>query len=225
MSVRPFWLSASNRSVQFARSTESTGLAQSTRSAQPARSFKPARSVKKWFRARGALLALTLCLVVPVLVKSISAAQEAQVRSAIYANVASSIEVEAPVEIHWADLAIGTNVSPAQRINVKSNLPYSLKMRSVTRTHLAEYDLVNQEFVSGGRSLSETLMWRLADPASENIEISRTDAVIRAANPPTSDSGEHFDICFVQEVGYGDERLPDGKAYRIDVIFTAVQDV
>lgn len=184
-------------------------------------SFASTRS----FLARVMLLGLVLCSVVSVLAGSISTAQEAQVRSAIYANVASSIEIEAPVEIQWADLAIGVNVSPVQRINVKSNRPYSLKMRSVTRTHLAEYDLVSQQFVSGGKSLSETLTWKLADPSSEAREISRSDEVIRAANPPTSDSGEDFDICFVQEVGYGDERLPEGRAYRIDVIFTAVQDV
>lgn len=186
----------------------------------PSWSFLSVRSV----RLRAALLGLTLCSVA-ALTRSISAAEEAQARSAIYANVAGSIEIQAPLEIQWADLAIGVNVSPVQRISVKSNRPYSLKMRSVTRTHLAEYDLVSQEFVSGGRTLYESLMWRQADSASEARKVSRSDEVIQAASPPTSDSGQHFDICFVQEVGYGDERLPEGKAYRIDVVFTAVQDV
>jgi hypothetical protein len=213
------------RSVQSSRTVQSPSLVQSARPVQCTSSVQCSGPVHKRFGVRAALLGLTLCSVVCLLAESISIAQQAQVRSAIYANVASSIEIEAPVEIQWADLAIGINESPVQRINVKSNQPYSLKMRSVTRTHLAEYDLVSQEFISGGKSLSETLMWRLADPASETRAISRTDVVIRAANPPTRDSGENFDICFVQEVGYGDERLPDGKAYRIDVIFTAVQDV
>lgn len=183
-------------------------------------SLVSARSV----RLKVVLLGLAL-FSVAALPKSIGAAEEAQARSAIYANVASSIEIQAPLELQWADLAIGVNVSPVQRINVKSNRPYSLKMRSVTRTHLAEYDLVSQEFISGGRSLSESLMWQQADSGSEARKVSRSDEVVQAANPATSDSGRHFDICFVQEVGYGDERLPEGRAYRIDVIFTAVQDV
>ncbi|NLH14210.1 MAG: hypothetical protein GX476_07155 [Firmicutes bacterium] len=95
----------------------------------------------------------------------------------------------------------------------------------MTRTHLAEYDMDSQQWVTGGRSLSETLKWRLSDDESQPLSVSRSDVDIAASNPATTSSGQAFDICFVQEIVFADEQLEDGKVYRIDVIFTAVQDV
>ena len=42
----------------------------------------------------------------------VSLAEQAQARTAIYANVSSSIEIEAPSEIQWNDLCLVLNVSP-----------------------------------------------------------------------------------------------------------------
>lgn len=182
--------------------------------------------VSFWTVRRGtAVMGLGLCLAAAVLVRSVSDAGEVQARAAIYANVSSSIEIEAPSEIHWSELYLGTNVSPPQQIRVRSNKPFTIKMRSVSRTHMGEYDLEGEQWITGGKSLSETLMWKWADEESEPTKISRSDTDIVVAHPPTSDSGSLFDICFVQEIVYSDEHLPEGKAYRIDVIFTAVQDV
>ncbi|HQD17717.1 MAG TPA: hypothetical protein PK128_03405 [Bacillota bacterium] len=174
---------------------------------------------------RCALVGIMLAFFLGAVAEPVSLAEQAQARTAIYANVSSSIEIEAPSEIQWNDLCLGTNVSPPQRIRVRSNKPFTLKMRSVTRTHLAEYDLDSQQWVTGGRSLSETLKWRFSDDESQPLSVSRSDVDIAAANPATTSSGQAFDICFVQEIVFADEQLEDGKVYRIDVIFTAVQDV
>mgnify|MGYP000991010904 CR=1 FL=1 len=174
---------------------------------------------------RPILLGLAFCAIGLALVGATSVAGQAQARTAIFANVSSSIEIEVPSEIQWGDLCLGTNVSVPQQVRVRSNKPFTLKIRSVTRTHMAEFDLTTQEWVTGGRSLSESLRWKLLDGESEPVQLSRTDMDIMAACPPTSDSGRTFDICFVQEVSFGDERLEEGKVYRIDVIFTAIQDV
>lgn len=176
-------------------------------------------------RRKAAMFGLGVFMAALVFIRPVSDAGEVQARAAIYANVSSSIEVEAPSEIHWNDLYLGINVSPPQQIRVRSNKQFTIKMRSVTRTHMAEYDLEEKQWITGGKSLSETLMWQWADEESEPTKVSRSDTDIVVAHPPTSDSGTVFKICFVQEIVYSDEHLPEGKAYRIDVVFTAVQDV
>lgn len=174
---------------------------------------------------RFAVQGLVLVVLLGALAEPVSFAEQAQARTSIYANVSSTIEIEAPTEIEWNDLRLGTNVSPPQRIKVRSNKPFTLKMRSVTRTHLSEFDLDTQQWITGGRSLSETLQWRFSDDESAPVNVSRSDTDIAVANPATTGSGQAFDICFVQEVVFSDPHLEEGKVYRIDVIFTAVQDV
>ena len=150
---------------------------------------------------------------------------ESTAREAIYANVADALEIEAPVEYFWTDLVIGANVSEPQLIHIKSNRSYSVKLRSVTRMRMGEYDMAEGRFVSGGRALSENLQWLLDGSEAEPLTVSRTDQTVLSGMDRTGDSGSNVGIRFVQHIGYGDERLPEGRMYRIDVIYTVVQDV
>lgn len=148
---------------------------------------------------------------------------EGQVVQSITANVADAIEITGPVDFDWSDLKVGANTSPPQTVRVRSTAPYGIKIHSVTRTKMAEFDLGAGDFVSGGRSLGEALQW--VGPSGQATPISRSDAVVASGLAPTTDTPAVSQITFVQVVSYADRRLPAGKVYRIQVVYSAAQEV
>lgn len=152
-------------------------------------------------------------------------ALEGSSRQALYANVVYAVEIAVSPVYEWKELKVGANESDPQIVTVRSNAPYSLKLRSVTRTRMAEYDLSQEEFVKEGRSLVEGLQWRLDGEEGMPQKISRSDLVVLTGQEPTGNQGRSHRITFVQEVGYSDERLPEGRLYRIDVVYSVSQEI
>lgn len=148
-------------------------------------------------------------------------AAESKVTQEITANIMDAIEITGPGPYSWNDLVVGTNTSAPQTITVRSTASYDIKIHSVTRTKMAEYDIATTTYITGGQTLQTALQWKTENGTP--VPISRTDVPVASALPATSDSGAGTAVAFVQQVGYGDRRLPSGKTYRIEVVYTATQ--
>jgi len=148
-------------------------------------------------------------------------------------NVAQAIELTVPSNLSWGDLAPGSNESPAQVVNVKSNALYDLSIKNFNGASLPDsvalkpwkYDTEADTFFIAGGYIDNTTQFKGGDVASYTNITTENQAILTEASA-TDDTGTDTNVYYSLSVGWGDERLTGAnQAYAIKMTFYAVHSV
>jgi hypothetical protein len=132
--------------------------------------------------------------------------------------IGQGLSVRFPGDLDLGVLAIGDNASGLQVLSVESDVGYSVYVRA-DRERLGQWDSRYAAYVAGIEMVEPLIL------VSESGAFALGMGDVLIADRPGPSPSPDVSFWFLQRVGFDDRPAPGGRAYRILLTYTVVQDV